>query len=373
LMKAITTSFRCQKQAPAHTMMPSLILESAAGIVLVTLALRDVFDTVVVPGESTGTLRIARRLLVIMLPIWKWSRRGKTGISTSFAPSVLMGSFVTWMLLLLLGFGLIAHALGDWFSPPADFPQALFIMGSALCTVGLSGIEVHGPARWVIIAAGFSGLSVLTMAVTYLLEVQEGISRRDSGILKLTTIAGDPPSAIGLFERYGELDSPEELSRTLHSGRDWCATVEQSHASHPSLIYFRSVGTSAGWPATLGAMMDLALIFELLLDKQESRAPAVLLREEGLHLLKTLNGLIGLKPGADDTTVAAVMNLCERLTDAGYQLRSPIDAEAFADRRQEHGRLIQAIAAHLGAPTSPLLRERQAVRSYPRSSSKMSS
>jgi hypothetical protein len=120
-------------------------VEIVLGVAVVFLALRDVFDTVVVPGESRGALRVARRLLLVMLPVWKWRRRGKTGISTSFAPSVLMGSFVVWMLLLLFGFGLIAHALGNWFSPPADFEQALFIVGSALCTVGLSGIEAPRP------------------------------------------------------------------------------------------------------------------------------------------------------------------------------------------------------------------------------------
>ncbi|MCK1294539.1 MULTISPECIES: hypothetical protein [unclassified Bradyrhizobium] len=86
-------------------------VEIIAGIVLVVLALRDVFDTVVVPGESRGALRVARRLLAIMLPVWKWARRGKSGVSTSFAPAILMGSFLIWMVLLWLGFGLIAHAL----------------------------------------------------------------------------------------------------------------------------------------------------------------------------------------------------------------------------------------------------------------------
>jgi hypothetical protein len=41
------------------------------------------------------------------------------------------------------------------------------------------------------------------MAVTYLLEAQEGIARRDSGVLKITTTSGEPPSAIGILERYG--------------------------------------------------------------------------------------------------------------------------------------------------------------------------
>jgi hypothetical protein len=124
-------------------------MEVILGIVLVAIALRDVFDTVVVPGESRGSLRAARRLLSAMLPIWTMARRGKTAVSTGFAPSVLMASFVVWMFLLLLGFGLVAHGLGNWFSPTADsLEQAMFIAGSALATVGLSGIEAHGPARW---------------------------------------------------------------------------------------------------------------------------------------------------------------------------------------------------------------------------------
>ncbi|WP_409187703.1 hypothetical protein [Bradyrhizobium sp. RDM4] len=276
-------------------------------------------------------------------------------MSTSFAPAILMGSFLIWMGLLLVGFGLIAHALGEWFSPPADFQQALFIVGSALCTVGLSGIEAHGPARWVLVCAGLSGLSVLTMAVTYLLEVQEGISRRDAGILKLTTAAGEPPSALGLLERYADLDSPEEIRRILYAGRDWCASVLQSHASHPSLIYFRSAAVGAGWPATLGAMMDLALIFELLIDDPASRAPAVLLRGEGLRLMKELNGLVGLQPACDETTAAAVPRVCARLTAAGYKVRSSIDAADFAERRRKHGGRVRAAAEHLGTLTAPLL------------------
>jgi hypothetical protein len=331
------------------------IIEIVLGIALVVFALRDVFDTVVVPGESRGALRVARRLLLVMLPVWKWRRRGKTGISTSFAPAVLMASFVVWMLLLLFGFGLVAHALANWFSPPADLEQALFIVGSALCTVGLSGIEAHGPARWVLIAAGLCGLAVLTMAVTYLLEVQEGISHRDAGILKITTAAGEPPSALGLLERYADLDAPEELRRLLRGGRDWCASVLQSHASHPSLIYFRSVGTGAAWPATLGAIMDLALAFELLIDDRVGRAPAVLLRLEGLRLVDEINRLIGLEPGEDGTTAADVLKFCARLKTAGYALRSPVDTAEFAYRRREYARRIQAVAAHLGTPEAILL------------------
>lgn len=326
------------------------------GVGLVILALRDVFDTVVVPGESRGSLHVARRLLFAMLPIWKIMRRGKTGISTSFAPLVLLASFIIWMFLLLLGFGLIARGLGNWFSPPADsLDQAMFIAGSALATVGLSGIEAHGPARWVLVASGLCGLAVLTMAVTYLLEVQQGISQRDSGILKITTTSGEPPSAIGMLERYAGLEAPEEIRRMLYDGRDWCASVLQTHATHPSLVYFRSVGTGAGWPAALGALMDLALIFEMLIDDPASRASAVLLRHEGLRLVGEVASLIGLEPRDDPTTVDQAQAVCARLRAAGYRLRPSIDAPEFAARRREHARCTGAIAEHLGMPEAPLL------------------
>lgn len=118
--------------------------------------------------------------------------------------------------------------------------------------------------------------------------------------------------------------------------RDWCSSVLQSHAWHPSLIYFRSVGAGAGWPATLGAMMDLALIFELLADEPAIRESAVLLRQEGLRLLHEINGLIGLEPREDATSTSEVMKLCGRLTAAGYKLGSPLDTAEFASRRREH-------------------------------------
>src|SRR6185436_2165913 len=111
--------------------------------------------------------------------------------------------------------------------------------------------------RWLSVAAGFCGLAVLTMAVTYLLEVQQSIARRDTGVFKMRTSAGHPPSALRLLEKFAGMGAHDELIEVLHNGRDWCANLRQSHASHPSLIYFRSIGTGSGWPAALGALLDL--------------------------------------------------------------------------------------------------------------------
>jgi hypothetical protein len=331
--------------------------ELLLGLVLAGLTLRDVFDTVVVPGGSQTTLHAARRLVFLLLPVWKRLRGRRRGVSTMFAPFVLVAAFALWMALLTLGFGLMAHALrADFSPPPAGFGDSVYAAGTALVTVGEGFSRPTGAARWVILAAGFCGLGVMTMAVTYLLEVQSSISRRDKGILKLNTSAGEPPSAVGLLEKFGAIGGGGELPHVLRDGRDWCATVLQSHASHPSLIYFRSTGTGSGWPAALGVLLDLALICERCIDTPELRGLAVLLREDGCRMARDIAALIGLEPQAPGFLAGQeIATMTARLAAHGYTVRAGFDAATFTREREEHQRWTAALAAHLGRPAAPLL------------------
>ncbi|MDB5691757.1 MAG: hypothetical protein JWO81_820 [Alphaproteobacteria bacterium] len=335
------------------------VAELILGIALAVVTLRDVFDTVVVPGGSRASLHIARRLIGLLLPLWKLMRRAKRGLSTTFAPVVLVSSFALWMLLLDIAFGLMAHGLRASFDPPlTSFAQAMFVVGNGLVTIGMAQTDAIGAARWVVLAAGFCGLAVMTMAVTYLLEVQSSIARRDSGILKLKTSAGEPPSAIGLLEKYAAIGNEAELPHILRDGRDWCASVRQSHCAHPSLIYFRSAGTGGGWPAALAALLDLALIVELMLDMPDLHGLAVLLREDGTQMAEELGSLVGLKPqqqGARDSELRAIRS---RLLAAGYRLNETPDLAGFDRLRHLYAGWVNAMGDHLGRPSPPLIPER---------------
>jgi hypothetical protein len=332
------------------------IAEFCLGIALAAVTLRDVFDTVVVPGASDASLRIARRLVRLLLPLWKLMRRSGRGLSTTFAPVILVSSFVSWMLFLDIAFGLMAHALGAWFDPPlTSFPQAMFVVGSGLVTVGTAATEASGGARGIILAAGFCGLAVMTMAVTYLLEVQSSIAHRDSGILKLKTSAGEPPSALGLLEKYAAIGNQAELPHVLRDGRDWCATVRQSHGAHPSLIYFRSAGTGAGWPAALAALLDLALIVELMLDAPDLRGLAVLLREDGTQMAEELGSLVGLVPRPDGQRDRELDEIRSRLLAARYRLNDSPDLAMFGRLRNAYAGWVNAMGDHLGRPSAPLI------------------
>ncbi len=328
------------------------------GLVLATMTLLDVFETVVVPGGSRASLRVAKRLVWGLLPIWKSVRGRRHGLSGSFAPLVLVLCFFTWMALMAFGFGLMAYAARGDFKPPLhSLFDAIYIVGSSLVTVGLSESNPAGLARWIVLGAGFCGLAVMTMAVTYLLEVQGSVSKRDIGIIKLNTSAGEPPSAVTLLQRFAAIGNRSELIDVLREGRDWCATVRQSHSNHPSLIYFQSVGTGAGWPAALGALLDLALLAEHCLDEQSLRGAAVLLRDEGTRMARELARVISLETCDVAPDEPELRQAVEQLRSSDYAIRSEANLSIMSEQRAVYRCCVDALATHLGKPTTMLVRQ----------------
>lgn len=327
------------------------------GALLAWLTLRDVFDTVVVPGGSRASLRVTQRVGRLLLAVWK-RVRGKNGkgVSGSFAPLVLVSSFAIWMALLALAFGLMTYAERDRFQPAIpSFGEAVYQAGSSLVTIGLSPHFPGGAGRWIMLASGFCGLAVMTMAVTYLLEVQSSVTRRDTGIIKLNTSAGNPPSALALLERFAAIRHRDALPNLLIEARDWCATVRQSHTAHPSLIYFHSTATGSGWPAALGAILDLALWSEHLIDEDSLYGPAVLLHQEGDRMAKELAMMSRVERVAERTDENLLRTLATRLRESGYPIRANVDFGDLARQRAEYTSCVSAIAEHLGKPSAVLI------------------
>jgi len=334
------------------------ILAFLIGVALALMTLMDVFETVIVPGGSRASLKVAKRLVWVLLPVWKGVRGSRHGLSSAFAPLILVLCFTIWITLLAVGFGLMAYAMRAHFQPQLNsIPDAIYMVGSSIVTIGVSEENALDGGRWLVLAAGFCGLGVMTMVVTYLLEVQGSISKRDIGIIKLNTSAGEPPSAVTLLQRFAAIGNRDELAAVLREGRDWCATVRQSHSNHPSLIYFQSVGTGSGWPAALGALLDLALLSEFCLADDSLRGAAALLRAEGTRMARELATVIGLKPAGIETNAAALQQAAEQLRSSGYAIRDDPDFCAIAGQRTDYCSCVDALAAHLGKPSTVLVRQ----------------
>jgi hypothetical protein len=339
--------------------MGANIILAIAGVVIASMALRDVFETVVVPGGSRASLQVARRLGALLLPVWRTVRGKRRGLTGGFAPIVLVGTFFIWIALLAVAFGMMAYAARSHFEPQVEsLAEGIFIAGSSMMTVGPGKVETAlGIGRWIVLGGGFCGLAVMTMAVTYLLQVQSSVARRDTGIIKLNTSAGDPPSGLTLLERFGALRNGREVRDTLIEGRNWCATVRQSHCAHPTLIYFQSIGVGAGWPAALGAILDLALLAEHCIEDESLYGPAVLLRQEGTRMAAELMALANVDPKEVSVEEAELKQAANRLSTSGYPLRESRDYSAMSVQRSEYLGYVNAMADHLGKPTAMLIRQ----------------
>ena len=331
----------------------SSTLEAGLGVGLALVTLIDVFDTVVVPGVARGWLQAAQRVRILSLPLWRRlvaRVEGPPRIARGLAPFIFIGTFMVWMGLLVLAFGLIADGLRADYRPAIrNLPEAMFTAGSSIVTIGESGREATGLARWGVLVSGFAGLAVMTMAITYILEVQSGLQRRDAALAKLSTTAGRPPTGIALLETYAALGCCSELGAFFREWRDWSATTLYSHAAHPVLAYFRSISSEMDWPLAIGAVLDAAALYVAYVDGAEA-GPAMLLHRDGARLTAELAR--AFKVEAHDPaalTTPEMEALRSRLAAAGYAVREGRRPhERFESlRRDYHGRLA-GLAAHFG-------------------------
>lgn len=366
-------------------------LELLAGLLVVGVVLYDVFQSVVVPRWTDRTLRLSPLLLDTLWPVWRGiglrmrSAGRREDFLGTFAPLVLMLVLVAWVLALIGGFGLAAHALRGQFAPPiADLGSALYVVATSLLTIGFGDIVADGGlARCVLLAAGASGLAVVALVISLTFSLYASFQRREVLVLTLDARAGAPPSGVMLLETYAQLGMIEELPATFAAWEIWSAEMLDSHLAYPILPYFRSSHTDESWVSALGAVLDAAT---LLLTTVEVEAPFAAERLPGpklqgaAHLMYRLgcHALIDLShwfrfalplheaAGVDvDRAAAAGVERAEfetarrRLADAGFPLRASEAAwRAFAEHRGVYAAALNELAKHFAAPPTQWIGDR---------------
>ena len=323
------------------------------GLLLTATTLADIFVTIFVPGPSRGWLRIGARLNAALLPIARaMSRRRGGRPSNSFAPLTFLTLFTAWMLLLVVGFGLLFAAFANDFSPRlGGLDDAVYFAGSSLLTLGVSEVDAHGPARWLLLAAGLSGFAVITATLTFVLQVQNALHQRESRVLTLGSLAGTPPTGIDLLESVASLSVTSELHEFFRVWRDWAAAMLHSHVASPMLIFFSSVDDESDWLVSLEAVLDAATML-MVLTEHEAIGAATLMHRGGSRTASRLCALLGMdKEEAPPLGKDAVEALSARLERCGYRT-VPLDAQVIAQFekiRGDYAGRIDALAGRLGA------------------------
>jgi len=359
-----------------------VFFESIAGVILVALVLFDVFESVVLPRRAGNMFRLAPHTMALLWPIWRriglrlqpaWRREDFLG---TFAPLVIVLLLVLWFAGLILGFGLILHALEDQLLPPiADYETAFYLAGTSLLTIGFGDVvATAGPARFAVVFAGAAGLTIVALVIALTFNLYASFARREVLVLALDARAGVPPSGVVLLETYGRYRIPEELATMFAQFELWTAETLDSHLAYPPLMFFRSSHDGQSWISALGAVLDAAtLLIAAVPDGAEvdgaslrkSRAAAKMFYSIGCHALVDLTQL--RITGKRSNTAAHGPGIervefemaCLRLAEAGYPVLAGETAwQAFSERRSAYAARLNLLATYFASPPTQWIGDR---------------
>jgi len=262
---------------------------------------------------------------------------------------------LTWSVLLAVGAGLIIHPeLGTGVrassgETPTDFITAVYVGGSSLSIVGASDFAPHTAAMKVMfLFNSVVGTSVISLTLTYLMQIYAALRERNALGLKLHAMFPDG-------ELSGGYNNLSELAGEM-------AEAKEGHHFYPVLFYFRfrepyySVSRT-----TLLALDTVSLIKSALADDKagwvKKSASVQQLWSGSLMLVSTLDETFldqAPEGGGDAITAepwrARYFAALRRLRQAGLPLVADeaTGAELYVTLRGRWDPLIAALAPAMG-------------------------
>lgn len=328
-------------------------LALVGGLAIAAATLFDVFATVVVPGRVSGPINVSRLLRTYMFRFWRGvlklcTRTAHPRMDSVFGAMLLLTVLLVWVSLTLLGLSLAAWALRASFVPPiSGFGDAAFQIGSAMMTLGLSSQSAGGWARALVVWSGLCGLQIITVTLSFIVQIQTALRDRDALVLKLASRAGTPPSGIALLVTTRELDASGGLPELFDRWESWAAMLLYTHAAHPVLAYFRSDKGVIDWLTSLGAVLDAASVTLAMIDDAPT-GNARLLHKSGTRAAHELCRAFRLEPrdtpALSDADIAQATDALQR---AGYTVL-PGRAATLREFQGAYRRELTALIRHFG-------------------------
>ena len=237
-------------------------LVTVVGAALVVAVLRDVFHTLFHPGGQGG---LARLILAGTWRVAGWLG-GRKRLAELAGPLGLVGVIATWFTGVVLAGALVYWPrLPDAFSyavgldPAArnDFLDAVYLSLTTTTTLGYGDVvPTVGWLRLAVPLQAVIGFSLLTAAVSWVLQVYPALNRRRALATRLTALQQS-----GVHDALRVADSPA-TAVVLHDLAGRVGQVRVDLTQYAETYYFRAEDNSSSLPATLPYALNLASIGE---------------------------------------------------------------------------------------------------------------
>jgi hypothetical protein len=307
------------------------MLAFVAGLVVVFVTTISVLRNLVVPRRLRSKLRLVVSVTTSAPFRWIADRSSdyilRDRVMAWAAPTALLALLATWLLLYLLGYGLLVYAISD-----LTLPVAIREAGSSLFTLGFASTD-RGQLTAVDFAAALTGPIVIGLQIGYLPALYGAYNRREAEVTLLDSRAGEPNWGPEILARHAAIASVENLRDLYRSWEHWAADVSESHSNYPVLIFLRSQEPTRNWLVGLLSVMDSAAL-HLALNPSTAGGEARLAVRMGFVCLRDLAETMGIAydpdPESDspiELTYDEYLQGIRRLEASGYSMeRTPEEA-----------------------------------------------
>lgn len=340
-----------------------VIVEIVAFVFGVFISLATLWSailTVVVPRAERAHLTRIHFFMThkIFDVVSRVAHRRRDAIMGRYAPVALIMLPFMWSLHIVLGFALMYWALGT-----RGFDEALVLSGSSLATLGFRSADDMATLLLAILEAGL-GLIVATLMISYLPTLYSAFLQREHMVAHLEIRAGRPPRAGVMIPRLYVIGQLTEHDDLWTNCEDWFINIEETHTTHPSLVFFESAYEERSWLTTAGSALDAASLVLSSVDLPTQSSAAIMVRAGFLSLnqIATNYGYdIKADPAPDDpisVTRGEYDALIDGLEAAGVPVKADRDQawRDFAGWRVNYDEALGALCALVGAP-APLWSE----------------
>jgi hypothetical protein len=333
----------------------------ALGLAITLIVLFDAFETVVLPRTVQRRFRLTRVIvrltwaplvLFTRLPIGSSTRDWFIAI---YGPLLLIFLLATWAAGLILGFGVMTHALAQ--SAPNVLPwgESWYLSGSVFFTLGLGDVTpVNSATKTLAVIEAGVGFGFLALVIGYLPIFYQAFSRREVAISLLDARAGSPPTAAQFLRRNGD----SVAGPLLMQWEQWSAELLESHLSYPVVAYFRSQHEKQSWLAALVLILDASALLMVGLrgiERRQAQFSFAMAR----HTLVDLAQVFYVDPGPPDRHRLdhdGFIALQTYLVANGFAFETPETAEAaLAEIRKTYEPLAYRLGRRLLMDLPPWL------------------
>jgi hypothetical protein len=251
---------------------PLEIVATVVGTLIVVAVLVDVFVTVM-HLDTNGFLAFRLQNLVWRLLNGLASRSGRRrrSLLALAGPVMMVASFVLWFAGFVLGFTLVVWPHIGGFRTEEEigvlgFAEALYYVGVTGTVLGYGDLtpvdERLRTLAWIISGLGFA---LLTLIVTYLLNVVSGVATRNALAVLAYDLTGGSGSGIDAVLRHAHAGELEQLGQRFQTLQTRAAEVHERMRQFPILdLYYRSRDATVDPEMLISVLLDMAAAGQLL-------------------------------------------------------------------------------------------------------------